>query len=163
MEILVIFVDGTDFRILQWKPFWKGWYSFKFKGPGVRYEVALCIRTGDIVWINGPFPCGKNPDIVIFRYGLKHALAEGEKAEADAGYKGEGAHIVLPRPGDAMQTRVRSRQETVNKRFKQWGCLKRVFRHRVEKHQDVFGAVAVITQLILEHEQPLFACDDYRS
>jgi len=59
-------VDGTDFRIFNWKPFWSGWFSHKFKGPGVRYEVGLCIRTGDIVWINGPFPCGQYPDITIF-------------------------------------------------------------------------------------------------
>ena len=66
-------VDGTDFRIQNPTQFWKGWYSFKFKGPGVRYEVALSIQSADIVWVNGPFPAGAWPDINIFR-GWLHDL-----------------------------------------------------------------------------------------
>ena len=67
----------------------KLFYSHKFKGPGLRYEVALSIQTGDIVWINGPFPAGAWPDINIFRHGLKWMLKEaGERCEADKGYRG---------------------------------------------------------------------------
>ena len=82
-------VDGTDFRIQQPHPFNKKWYSHKFKGPGLRYEVAVCIQTGDVVWINGPFPCGKWPDLKIFQLRLKHMLGPEEKVEADDGYRGE--------------------------------------------------------------------------
>lgn len=61
--------------------------SHKFaKKSGMRYEVALCILTGDIVWINGPFPCGYNPDITIFRMSLLSHLEEHERVEADDGY-----------------------------------------------------------------------------
>lgn len=56
-DFCLVSVDGTDFRIYERHPFWSGWFSHKFKGPGVRYEVAVCIKTGDVVWINGPFPC----------------------------------------------------------------------------------------------------------
>jgi hypothetical protein len=56
-------VDGADFKIYNQKPFTKDDYSFKFNGPGVRYEVASNIQTGDIVWINGPFKPGKFNDI----------------------------------------------------------------------------------------------------
>jgi hypothetical protein len=59
-------VDGTDFRLPQQHPN-KHYFSHKFKTSGYRYEVALCIQTGDIVHINGPFPCGLYPDISIFR------------------------------------------------------------------------------------------------
>jgi len=49
-------VDGTDFRLAIGcsKPFW----SFKFKKSGMRYEVGLCIKTGEICWWNGPYELG---------------------------------------------------------------------------------------------------------
>ena len=150
-------VDGTDFQIYQWKPFWKGWFLHKFKGPGVRYEVGLCIQTGEIVWLHGPFPCGKWPDIKIFRRSLMHQLAAGEKVVADLGYRGEPNHIVTPSgEQDDITKSVRGRHETVNWQFKQWGVLHRVFRHQVSKHKDCFFAVAVMTELSLENGEPLF-------
>jgi hypothetical protein len=144
-------VDGTDFKIVQLAPFSKKWYSHKFNGPGLRYEVGLCIQTGDIVWIHGPFPPGDWPDLSIFRHALLHHLGDGERVEADAGYIGE-----FPRH---VKTPV---HETVNKRFKQWGCLKQVFRHVHDlayKHASVFRAVAVITQLAIEDGEPLYAVE----
>ena len=92
----LVTVDGTDFRINEPTPFWPGWKSFKFNGPGVRYEVAVCIRSGDLVWINGPFPCGHWPDLKIFRHALVFELQDGEKVEADKGYRGEPEHINTP-------------------------------------------------------------------
>ena len=62
------------------------WYSHKFNGPGLRYEVALAIRTGLIVWLNGPFPCGTFPDDKIFKGALVEMLDEKERVEADGGY-----------------------------------------------------------------------------
>jgi hypothetical protein len=82
-------VDGTDFRIYKKMPFWPGWKLFKFNGPGVQYKVGLCICTGEIVWIHGSFPCGQWPDIRVFCHALIHKLEEGEKVEADLGYRGE--------------------------------------------------------------------------
>jgi hypothetical protein len=46
-------VDGTDFRAA--KSYEKPYYSYKFKKSGFRYEVALCIKTGDICWWAGPY------------------------------------------------------------------------------------------------------------
>jgi hypothetical protein len=162
-NLCLVSVDGTDFRIFNIKPFWTGWFSHKFKGPGLRYEVALNIMTGDIVWINGPFPCGRYPDITIFRSALMHELQPGEKVEADLGYRGERTKVRLPVPGDDIQQRVRSRHETVNRRFKQFICLNRVFRHDLGKHGSVFGAIAVITQLEIENGDKLFDIKEYRS
>ena len=157
-------MDGTDFRIQEPKPFWKGWYSFKFNGPGLRYEVGVCILTGDIVWTNGPFPCGKYSDITIFRLGMLKALDDDrrEKVEADKGYRGEEHYVNTPPVVDGeMAQRVRSRHETVNKRFKQWKCLKDVFQHNLAKHHDMFTAVAVVTQLAMENGEPLFNVEYY--
>ena len=36
-----------DGRLLKWNP---KWYSHKYEGPGVRYEAAINIQTGDIVY-----------------------------------------------------------------------------------------------------------------
>jgi hypothetical protein len=162
-NIGLISVDWTDFRIFNILPFWTGWFSHKFKGPGVRYEVALNIMMGDIVWINGPFPCGCYPDITIFWSSLKHELSPGEKAEADLGYRVEQAKIRLPVAGDDVQQCIHSRHETVNCHFKLFDCLGHMFRHKLEKHGSMFGAVAVITQLGIDEGDKFFDVSNYHS
>jgi hypothetical protein len=156
----LVTVDGTDFRIPEHgKPF----YSFKFRKSALRYEVALCILTGDIVWINGPYEAGKWNDLQIFRNSLMSHLAPNERVEADDGYVGEHPHHVKCPKGignlpetEYMQQRARNRQETVNKRFKVWGALKQVWRHAIELHGEVFRAIAVITQLTINSGERLF-------
>ena len=123
--------------------------------------MALCICSGDIVWIHGPFPCGSWPDLKVFRNALDDELADGEMVEADKGYRGEPqfvnpTNLFLGTNGKKEKFLVQSRHETVNKRLKQWNCLHQVFRHNVEKHGPVFRAVAVITQLAFENGEPLF-------
>jgi hypothetical protein len=155
-------VDGTDFRIAEHgKPF----YSHKFKKSGLRYEVGLSIGTGDIVWLNGPYECGRWPDISIFRDSLLSHLEPAERVEADDGYIGEHPlHIKCPagfaNPESTlfMQQRARNRQETVNKRFKDWGLLKQVYRHEISSHGLAFRAIAVITQLAINGGEALFEC-----
>lgn len=44
---------------------------------------------GDIVHINGPFPCGSHPDINIFESPLIYKLEPEEKVEDDCGYREE--------------------------------------------------------------------------
>ena len=162
-------VDGTDFQIMEPSPFSPQWYSHKFKGPGVRYEVALSINGGDIVHINGPFACGSNPDITIFRKRLINKLDHGEKVEADRGYRGEPDFIRVPADYQStrhkeQKCRARARQETVNRRFKQFGALKQVFRHHVSfedmsLHKTVFEAVVVLTQIDIDCGNKLFAVE----
>lgn len=161
----LVSVDGTDFRIQQLMPFWKGWYSHKFKGPGLRYEVGVCIRSGNIVWLHGPFPCGEWPDIKIFRHALIDQLSEGERVEADDGYVGESPrHIKIPDALDSkeknrMRATVRMRHETVNRRFKQFGALKQTFRHDLIFQSAFVRAVVVITQLAFQNGEPVFDVD----
>jgi hypothetical protein len=156
-------VDGTDFRVNNPMHFNKVWYSHKFNHSGLRYEVAVSIQTGDIVWIHGPFPAGGWPDINIFRHSLLSHLGVGERVEADKGYIGEApTHVKCP--GSAysteeeakMQNNARARHETMNKRLKQWGSLSQQYRHSLTTHGDVFRAVAVITQLSFQHDKPLY-------
>jgi hypothetical protein len=161
----LVSVDGTDCQTQEPKPFLPDNYSHKFNGPGLRYEVALCILTGDIEWVNGPFEPGKYSDLSIFWMHMKPALSPGERVEADKGY-----------PDDSTKTRafgnepaknyvrkvVAARHEHVNGRFKAWNILKSEFRHMkycMAKHGQAFHAVAVITQISIENGEPLFQID----
>lgn len=159
-------VDGTDFLIYEPTPFWTGWYSHKFNGPALRYEVAICIQTGDIVWIHGPFAAGAWPDVKIFRHALKNLLERGERVEADNGYGDEavdGPHDKIYTVGQKVaKSHLRARHETVNRRFKEFNALQQRFRHDKEKHVHVFNAVAVIAQIAIANESPLFQVD-YRT
>lgn len=153
-------VDGTDFQRSQTN---RDWYSHKFKRSGLRYEVALSILGGDICWICGPWKPGVYNDVMIFREALATWLEPGERVEADDGYVGEAPlrvkcpkSMTEPAEKEAMAKRVRSRHETVNKRFKQWGILRQVFRNDLIHHRDVFAAICVITQLAIENGEPLF-------
>lgn len=149
-------VDGTDFRIEEPTPFDPKWYSHKFKGPGVRYEVVIGIHNKYIVSINGPYPCGAWPDLKIARHDLIKKLIPGERIEADNGYSGEPSHLSIAMDNNngsrhVMKADIRARHENVNSRFKKWDMLNDKFRYDLDKHGNVFGAVAVITQLEIEN------------
>lgn len=162
-------IDGTDCRIPQQGAAVKGnpFSSHKFTGKcGLRYELGVDIKEGNLVWINGPFPCGKYPDITIFRNGLRHFLDPFERVEADDGYIGEAPYHVKcpkcaanPEENRWMQGRVRARHETLNGRFKAWEILKQLYRHDIEHHGYVFRAIAIIIQLTIDSGEPLFAVD----
>jgi hypothetical protein len=146
-------IDGTDFRINQPTPFSRTWYCHKSNGPGVRYEVGVCIQTGDIVWVNGPFRCGAWPDLKIFKAHLVHQLDPGEFVEADGTY----VHARCRLPNDFLSMAdkrakddARHRHEGINGFLKTWGVLKQVFRHDLQCHGNCFAAVAVCTQLGIE-------------
>jgi hypothetical protein len=61
-----------------------------------------------------------------------------------------------------IRGRVRRRQETVNKRLKQFKVLDDIFHHDVEFHGACFRACAVLTQLSINNGNPLFPTDEYK-
>jgi hypothetical protein len=130
------------------------WYSHKFNGAGLRYEIGVCIQTGDIVWVNGPFKCGPWPDLSIFRINLKNLLLPREQVEADNGYRGDPScrTPAMARSWAEYEKKkaARGRHETLNGRLKKWGILNQVYRHSLDKHGDVFMAVCVLTQLTID-------------
>ena len=89
----LVTIDGTDMKVH--KGFDKKIFSHKFCSGGLRYEVGVCIVTGYIVWINGPFRCGL-PDISIAQQALLGNLAKNKMVEVDAGY---GQGLAHPNPG----------------------------------------------------------------
>jgi DDE superfamily endonuclease len=156
----LISVDGTH---CPFEAKGRRWYSHKFKASGVAYEVALCIKTGEIVWLNGPFPAGEYNDLKMFRMALKYELDPNERVAADKGYAGE-CPLTAKTPGPLysdpayvkMMSDVSSRHESVNNRLKMFECLKQRFRHGVRAQAACFRAVAVLVQLQIQYDEPLF-------
>ena len=80
-------VDGTDLAIQEpSRPVDPRWFSHKLKRAAVRYELAVGIGSGYIVWVNGPFPAGEYSDLTIARLGLVEFLNNNEYYIADGGY-----------------------------------------------------------------------------
>ena len=134
------------------------WYSHKFKGPGLRYEIGLNIHTGDIVWGHGAYPCGQYPDLTISRSCLIHFLSQGEKVVTDNGYRGE-RYFIFPfsrlEPREYIN-KIMARHETINKRIRHFKVLSERFRHHLDRHPICFHAVLNITQLMIESGEPLY-------
>jgi hypothetical protein len=161
-------VDGTHFRTPQKGAAKKGnpFGSHNYAGKSaLRYELGVDILMGNLVWIQGPYPAGAWPDIKTFTSCLAHFLEPYKRVEADDGYCGHADKVKCPKndvnPVEnlTMQGRVRAHQETLNRHLKNWGILSQVFHHDIRRHEDVFWACAVITQLTIEHGEPLFAVE----
>ena len=88
------------------------WWSHKFNGPGLRYEIAIFIRTGDIVWAHGGVPCGEWPDLSLARNGFIDRPLPGEKSTADGGYRDH--HYFDSTNGAQKKKQILARHETVN-------------------------------------------------
>lgn len=145
-------VDGTDFIIMEQHPFDPIWFSHKFKHAALRYEIAISIFSGEIVWVNGPFPAGpfKDDTIAGLPDGLEAHMMPYETYLADKGYRNCLRSIVAPFTG-----KLRARHETVNGMFKEFGALRNMFRHKLIKHSKVAFAIFNIIQLRIKYESPL--------
>ncbi len=92
-----------------------------------------------------------------------HCLEPGKRVEANNGYVGHAVKIKCPNndcnPEEnlVMQARIRSCHKTFNAYPKFWGILGQEYRHNILKHGSVFYACAVISQLTIEYDKPLFA------
>ena len=147
-------------EIHEKQPFNETYFSHKFKGPGYRYEVAVSIKGGDIVWVSGPWPASIS-DKEIFKQHLAKHLGENERAEMDNGYSNT-EKAVVPAAGETFlhkkgKSQARGRQEIHNGRFKCFHSLQETFREPdPETHCLVFNAVAILTQLSKDHGEQLF-------
>jgi hypothetical protein len=79
-----------------------------------------------------------------------------ERVEADDRYLGEAPLkvrcpkcITVPEERKAMMSNVRNRQETINKRFKEWAIFDQQFHHDLKLHHDLFAAIAVLGQIAI--------------
>ena len=128
----LILIDGTDCPVQEPWPFYGQWYSSKFNGPAVKYEVGVCIKTGFIVWLNGPFVASKN-DGRIFRETLEGLLAADESVEVDGGYKGsdkmKGPTAATSQKDRKQKLVVRGHHENVNGFLKVYNVQNFPFHH----------------------------------
>ena len=161
--------DGTDYKIQEPSPFDEKWYSEKFNGPAVRYLITMCIQTGCLVHVDGPYPAGAWPDLHIAQNKLCHLLCESqyedELACGDGGFQ-DGREFFATPPGhnneiERMRTVARARHEMINRHFKQWSILHDVYCGKLNRHGTIFHAVANITQLVLQMQELTFGVDYY--
>jgi hypothetical protein len=68
----------------------------QLNGPGLQYEIGVCIATGHIVWLNGLYKSRPWVDFSIFRHGMMWALNDGEWIVGDGGYR-DGNMFVIPK------------------------------------------------------------------
>ena len=139
-------IDGTNFCIQQKGVAMKGnaFGSHKYAGKSaLRYELGIDILKGNLIWVEGPYPAGAWPDIKIFLNSLAGHLLPGERVEANSGYVGHPDKIKCPNndcnPVEnlGMQSAARSRHETFNGCLKNWGILKRTYRHNITQYGSV--------------------------
>ncbi|CAJ1951004.1 unnamed protein product [Cylindrotheca closterium] len=157
--IALVTVDGTDVWMWEPSPRSRIWWSHKHNRAAMRYEIAQCIQTGDIVAINGPFPANLS-DREIFDANLSLMLMPGECVEADNGYSGR-IQIKTNAVGKDSITRkqksvARGRHENVNRRLKIFKVMERWESTNTEKHGKIARAVAVIVQLSFENGARLY-------
>ena len=164
-EVFILSVDGIDFRIWEKKhltlPRDDKLCSHKFNSAAAKYEIGISILNSKVVWINGPFPGGKN-DLIIFREGLKAKMRRGKMGIADRGYVGEQGILATPNNRDPKElknfkSRIRSRHETFNSRIKSYKCLDDTFRHGGNKQKIALEAVIIAVQYQMDNGAPLFA------
>ena len=150
-------VDGTDCRVYETRPMDRTLYSHKFHGAGLRYEIAVSIHTGNIVWVNGPYKAGATNDVTIYRHSLKKLLDSGEYVITDNGYPDE----TCLQSRDCIDAnkkkhrRIRAKHEVINGRIKNFQVVSTTFRHDHNLHAYCFHAVVHIIKLCLD-ENPLF-------
>ena len=145
-------LDGTDFLINEPHPFSKKWFSHKFKAAGLRYEIGLCIRSSDIVWINGPFPAGDYPDLKISRNGILEWIEPLERIVADDGYAGCWK-IIHPQQGRTDNTvlrRILARHENINLKIKKFKVMSERYAGDLAFHSVIAHAVFNVLQISID-------------
>ena len=145
------------------------WFSHKFHGPGLTYQIVLSLHHDKVLSVVGPFPAGM-PDISVFREagGIFHLIPPDKRLIGDNGYNGEPTKIVTPNDHDSLiaskyKGRARARQETFNARLKEFNIIAQTFRHanyrdnveNLDDHQRVFESVCALIQYDLQYV-PLF-------
>ena len=156
----LITVDCTDCDVEEIHPFSAVYWSHKSNHAAFKYEVAVSICGGDIVWVSGPWPAAMR-DKLIFSMHLEKHLGKHEKSEMDNGYSKTDKAMI---PGAAesflhkkQKSQARGRQENFNGRLKVFCILKHKFRgSNPDKHYIAFNAVAILVQLGQENGERMY-------
>ena len=154
------------------------WWSHKFNGPGVSFEVVADPIKGKILWINGPEPASIH-DITFLRGGKKgdeknwkrsslyFHLPLRVKLVGDSAYQGEPYKVTTTMDAHDAATkrlfaRMKSMLETCFSRLKNFKVLRESFRHgtlvddKMKKIKRAFDVAAVLVQYDFENGASLF-------
>ena len=159
-------LDGVDFvtaeKRLPSGSVDRGLFSYKFQHAGFRYEIGTIPACGLISHWSGPYDAGTYSDRRIYREGIRSSLDSNDVCIVDGGYRDDSDDTLMA-PTDLgvrelfkIFTRVRSQQEAVHSRFKNFKALRNVFLNSREQHRACFAAIANIVQLDLQRH-PVFA------
>jgi hypothetical protein len=152
----------------EYYPMDTGYFGHKHNTASLAYQVAVSTFEQQIYSVDGPYPAGENNDMKMFKKsGLQEKLVSmGKFAVADGGYEDiKGGGVAVPnRKYHSKLTnmyfrRCRARVERLMGYFKNFKILSTTFRirkDRLKKHKMVFDAIAVIVQIAIETENPLF-------
>lgn len=162
----IISVDGVHCRFheVKHKTLSKDpkYFTYKFNGPGLAYELALDLFDSKLVWLKGPLPAGEKNDLGIYQSELKQKIPEGKKAITDGGYNDhKDSKLAQPNSHDpdelrTFKARARMRQEAFHARIKRFDCLQNPFRHGMEQHGVCFLAVCILCAYELEFGTPMW-------
>lgn len=164
--VFIISVDGVHFKVKEPKhetlrrdP---SYYSHKHNKAGLNYEIAICIFSNRVVWVNGPFKASRHDKTIMVTDGLLEKIPAGKRVIADRVYR-KVECVSIHNSMDCEEVRnfkrrVRSRQESFNERLERWESLKTCWKHGIadNKHKIVLDAVATLCVYQIELEEPLF-------
>ncbi|KAL7580983.1 hypothetical protein ACA910_005797 [Epithemia clementina (nom. ined.)] len=97
------------------------------------------------------------------------SIAAQQRTKPDDGYLGEdpgtvvapgGIHFMKTEATRNAQRHIRSCHETINKQLKRFQILSECFSHNFLKHEDVFRACIVLTQLSFRYDKGPFKVEN---
>ena len=161
-------MDCNDFEIEEVYPFDPDLWSFKSNGLGLRYKIGICIATGLIVWLKGPYKPQRLVDISIFWHQMRWQLRMGEWIVGNRGYR-DSFNFVIPKGvGPAwlqeMMGMATARHETINSRLKTFRLVWHPYRfgqgnfERLTRHKRTITAICNVVNIWLV-ESPAFQLD----
>ena len=168
-NLCLMSVNCTDCLMQEPMPFNKKWYSNKLNGPGVRYELCVCVMTGWIVSVNGWFPCGQWPDKKIAKIGIEKKMEDWERCIADRGYTNVMSRAWTPDDdflqnvaqvtGHVSRGVVRARHEGINSALKKFKAFSMPWRHPRLKHETTCKAILNLIQIGIMNGEITFQVD----
>lgn len=131
------------------------YYSEVYKSQGIRYEVGIAVKTGDIVWKYGGLPCGSYPEINLANEAYIYAVKKDELTYANKKYHKSKFFITPNHTNVKEHKKIMQRHKNLKKKIKYFEILNKPYRHIIDKHHLCFHAIVNIIQITIKHDTPL--------
>ncbi|CAB9522013.1 unknown protein [Seminavis robusta] len=133
-------------------------YAYKYNFAGLNYLIVLSLWTNHIWFASGGDP-GSTHDMTITRQEFVDMVPDGCRVIADDAFTGkterEKSIFAVSNNLDApavkeFKGRAKARQETINKRLKDYESMSKPFIYGIEKAKLCFAAVITLIQYSIE-------------